>query len=83
MHASIIISTNNYSVPSLRAVEIEMFLGGDITHSDLHFYSESCQSGSRCPIIANTCKQRISDENNVSDFIVATSCMQHLSIEVV
>ena len=38
LHASIIISTNNYSVPSLRAVEIEVFLGGDIMHSDLHFF---------------------------------------------
>ena len=25
-------------MPSLRAVEIELFLGGDITHSDLHFF---------------------------------------------
>ena len=31
-------STNNYSLPSLRAVEIEMFLGGGIMHSDLHFF---------------------------------------------
>ena len=49
----------------------------------LHFFLNLVKAAVAVQLLQTLVKQRISDENNVSDLIAATSCMQHLSIEVV